>query len=254
MSDISIDINCDIGETSIVQLPDQIKFLDYVSSCNIATGFHAGDPYTMHTIIRKAVEKGVTVGLHPSYPDKANFGRRSVIMTDEELYASLLYQAGSMEAMCTMVGSRLHHIKLHGALYHDAHQQEKIASVVIRFLRHWPQTLIIYGQNPSILHQMADHYGLPWVTEAFADRRYDDDGRLISRESEEGVIHDLNSVVQQVIGIARDQMVYSLSGSKIDINAGTICIHSDHPGSLNLAGRLKSTLLHYGISINPPTL
>src|SRR5690606_41110223 len=110
--------------------------------------------------------------------------------------ASLLYQAGSMEAMCTLVGSRLHHIKLHGALYHDAHQQEIIASVVIRFLRHWPQTLIIYGQNPSILHQMADHYGPPWVTEAFADRRDDHVGRLISRASDEVLIHDLNPVVQ----------------------------------------------------------
>lgn len=252
MPEISIDINCDIGERGITQSVHQLKFLDYVSSCNIATGFHAGDPYTIQRIIQKAIEKGVRVGVHPSYPDRTNFGRQSVTMTGDELYASMTYQTGAMDTMCTMAGTSLHHFKLHGALYHDGHHQDKEASVIIRFLLNWPKTLKVYGQNNSILREMADHYGIPWVSEAFADRKYQEDGRLVGREEEGGIIEDVESAVSQVVGIVRDQEVKSLSGLKVNIKAQTICIHGDHPGSLDLVRQLKSTLHSQGIAIKSP--
>lgn len=252
MPEIFIDINCDLGESAIGQSPDQLELLDYVSSCNIATGFHAGDPHTMYRTILAAQKKGVAIGAHPAYSDKANFGRKSLRMSGDVLFASLIYQTAALSGMCSLTGSHLHHIKLHGALYHDAHHREEIASVVIRFLRSWPQSLLLYGQSNTLLSQMAIANGIKWVPEAFTDRRYGDDGRLLPRSDNRGVLEDPTSAISQAIGIIRDHQVTAVSGQKINVDARTLCIHGDHPNALDLARQLRNAFNDLSISIKSP--
>lgn len=252
MSEITIDINCDLGEKAIGQSPEQLQFLRYVSSCNIATGFHAGDPHTIYQTVREAVTLCVSIGAHPSYPDREGFGRTSVYMSPDELYSSMAYQISALSGICKMAGTNLHHIKLHGALYHDAHRLEEIALVVIQFLQQWPERLLIYGQSNSILHQMAIQHRLGWVSEGFIDRRYDDDGRLLPRSEENAIILDTQSAISQAITMVKDHKVSTVSGQNVFVDVQTLCIHGDHSNSLELARKLKISLLNQGIFIKPP--
>lgn len=252
MPEISIDINCDIGETGILKSSEQLELLEFVSSCNIATGFHAGDPYTAYRIIQKAREKDISIGAHPAYPDLANFGRKSMKMGREELFASLVYQLSAISGLCSSANTRLHHLKLHGALYHDAHQREDVADVVIRFLKNWPVRLTLYGQNNTILAQMANEHGIEFVPEAFPDRRYGDHGSLLPREVHDAIIEELSLVTSQALGIIQNQEVITASGQKLSIDARTLCIHGDHPNSIDLARELTTSLRQMGIVIKPP--
>lgn len=252
MPEISIDINCDIGETGILKSSGQLELLEFISSCNIATGFHAGDPYTAYRIIQKAREKNISIGAHPAYPDPANFGRKSMKMGREELFASLVYQLSAISGLCSSANATLHHLKLHGALYHDAHHREDIADVIIRFLKNWPVRMTLYGQANSILAQMAHEYGIEFVPEAFPDRRYGDHGNLLPRDVQDAVIEQPSSVIAQALGIIQNQEVTTVSGQLLAIDARTLCIHGDHPNSIDLARELTTSLRQMGIVIKPP--
>lgn len=252
MSEITIDINCDIGEIGILHSNQQLELLEYVSSCNIATGFHAGDPYTAYQIIRLASEKNISIGAHPSYPDLANFGRRSMNLGPEELLASLIYQVSALQGLCTSLGAHLSHLKLHGALYHDAHQSEETAAIVIKFIKSWPGNLILYGLSNTILAQMAESNDLHFVPEAFPDRRYNDQGSLLPRSEANAVVVESKVISHQALEIIRHKEITTSSGIKIPIEARTLCIHGDHPDSIPHARDLMSTLKLWGISIKPP--
>ena len=252
MPKVWIDVNCDIGETGILKSSEQLQLLEYISSCNIATGFHAGDPYTAYRIIQKAREKNISIGAHPAYPDQENFGRKSMKMSSEELFANLVYQLSAISGLCSSANTRLHHVKLHGALYHDAHQHEDIAKVVIRVLQNHSDKLTLYGQNKTILAQMALEHGIEFLPEAFPDRRYGDDGNLLSRNNSNAIIEDISLVTSQAIGIIQDNEVTTESGKKLTVEARTLCIHGDHPNSIELARKLMGSLRQRGIVIKPP--
>lgn len=252
MPEQSIDINCDIGEIGILKSAEQLELLEYISSCNIATGFHAGDPYTAFRIIQRAVEKKLSIGAHPSYPDPINFGRKTMAMTRDELFASLIYQMSAIEGLCAAANANLQHVKLHGALYHDAHQREEVALVVIRFLKAWKGNLALYGQSNTILARLAAENDVEFVSEAFPDRRYGDQGNLLPRNQENAVIAESTSITSQAVEIIRDKIVTTASGFRWPIEARTLCIHGDHPNSINLARELTTSLRRMGIVIKPP--
>lgn len=249
---ISIDINCDLGEYDLTLHPDHLKFFDFISSCNIATGFHAGDPVTMQVMIRKAVEREVAVGAHPSYPDKQGFGRRSVEMNPDELFASLSYQISALAGMCLIADTRLHHIKLHGALYHDAHHKEETAGVIIDLVRSLRQPVSLYGLKNSILGEMAVQADIPFYAEGFIDRRYDDEGRLMPRTESGSTLADREEMHHQALDIIQYGRVKTASGEFVPLEADTLCIHSDHADSLDTARSLHKLFAGHNIRIKSP--
>lgn len=254
MAKYRIDINCDLGEIPYDASPQYFQLLDYISSCNIATGFHAGDPNTIFKTIQEAGLRGVAIGVHPSYMDRKGFGRVSVKMSEDKLYASLVYQTAALSGMCTMAGTRLHHIKLHGALYHDAHHKEQIARVVIRFLENWPEPLLIYGQTGSLLEKIALERGMKWVQEGFIDRRYQSDGTLLPRGHERAIISNPESAIDQALEIITNQKVQTFDQKMIHVSAKTLCIHGDHSGARHLALQLIKKLQEQHIALTPPEL
>lgn len=251
MAEHTIDINCDLGEIKYNDAPYLIKLLNFISSCNIATGFHAGDPYTILKTIREASQRHIAIGVHPSYPDKKGFGRVSMDLSEDELYASLAYQTSALSGLCSLAGAQLHHLKLHGALYHDAHHQKKVAQVVITFLEDWSSPLQLYGQEGSLLEEMAMQSDIKWVSEGFLDRRYDTDGKLVSRNHKDALIKRPDAAISQAINIIKNQKVKTLNGEEINVIAQTLCIHGDHSNAVPLARQLYETLTSLGITITP---
>lgn len=249
---LSIDINCDLGEYDLILHPDHLKFFDFISSCNIATGFHAGDPVTMQRMIRRAVERKVAVGAHPSYPDKEGFGRRSMEMKTDELFAFLSYQISALWGMCLIAGTRLHHIKLHGALYHDAHHKEETAGVVINLVRSMREPVALYGLKNSILGDMAVQADILFYGEGFIDRRYDDEGRLMPRTQPGSTLTDREEIHHQALDIIRHGRVKTSSGEFVPLEAETLCIHSDHANSLDTVRSLHKLLAGHNIRIKSP--
>ena len=254
MTKSQIDINCDLGEINHARFPHHIEILDYISSCNIATGFHAGDPYTILKTIQEARHRSVAIGVHPSYPDKAGFGRISMEMSDDELYASLIYQTSALYGICKMAGARLHHIKLHGALYHDAHFKEEVANVVIRFLLNWMHPLMLYGQEGSLLERLALKNGIKWVSEGFIDRRYGADGILLSRNLKGALIEEPETSIIQALNLIRYHKVQTIDGREVNMNVRTLCIHGDQSGAISLARQLQNILRDQEITIMSPNV
>lgn len=249
-----IDVNCDLGEINHGHVPRHLEILDYISSCNIATGFHAGDPYTILKTIEEAQRRHVAIGVHPSYPDKAGFGRVSMKMPPDELYANLIYQTSALYGICRMAGASLQHLKLHGALYHDAHANEEIANVIIRFLLNWVHPLLLYGQKGSLLEKLALENGIKWVSEGFIDRRYGIDGALLPRNHKKALIEEPDASIAQALDLIRSHKVKTIEGREIPMHAHTLCIHGDHSGALALARQLQKTLKDQGITIMPPNV
>lgn len=248
----SIDINCDLGEADLTKHPEHLHFLDFISSCNIATGFHAGDPMTIQRMIERAVEKNVAVGAHPSYPDKDGFGRISMKMGREALFASLSYQISAMSGMSHIAGTRLHHIKLHGALYHDAHYKEEIAEVIIDLMCSLPGPIPLYGLKNSVLYEMASQTGLPFYAEGFIDRCYDETGHLLPRSEPGSTLTTMEELHHQALGIIRNGRVKTASGKFIKLKVDTLCIHSDHANALDTARSIYKLLSDFNIDIKRP--
>ena len=223
-----IDINCDMGEGfSIYSTGNSIAMLDYVSSANIACGFHAGDPAVMHETVQAAIQKNVAIGAHPSFPDLQGFGRRNMTLTPQEVFQITLYQIGALAAFVIAGKGRLHHVKPHGALYNMAAVNPQLADAIATAVAVYDPSLIVYGLAGSELIIAAGKAGLRVAAEAFADRAYQANGLLCPRTQTGAVISDSNEVETQVLSIVRDQSVIAVDGSKIQIKAETICIHSD---------------------------
>lgn len=254
MNQFQIDINCDLGEVNYTKAPHLIQILDHVSSCNIATGFHAGDPVTILKTIQYALHKKVAIGVHPSYPDRDGFGRISVDLSSEELYANLIYQISALSGICKTQNTRLDHLKLHGALYHDAHQKKEVAQVIAEVVRKWPYPLTVYGLSNSYLEIEAKKEGIPWVEEGFIDRRYQPDGKLLPRTHTKAVIDDPQESINQGLKMILEKKVGTINQTALDIDVKTLCIHADHPSSLLLAINLYQQLRAHNIQIKKPDL
>jgi len=240
----SIDLNCDMGESfGAWTMGQDDAVLAHVTSANIACGFHAGDPATMQRTVAAAVARGVAIGAHPSLPDLAGFGRREMRVTPAETYAMTLYQIGALAAIARAAGTKLHHVKPHGALYNMAARDRALADAIAGAVRDFDDTLIVVGLANSELPRAGEAAGLAVAHEAFADRRYEADGSLMARSKTGAVIDDVDAAAAQAVSIATRGEV-----GAIRVRADTICVHGDRADAAAFARRLREALDDAGVA------
>lgn len=246
-----IDINCDLGEGSAISGSDE-AVMPFITSANIACGFHAGDPLTMEKTIRSAVMHGVAVGAHPGYPDREGFGRRKMAMDRDELRAMILYQAAALKGMAEAAGTRMTHVKPHGALYNSAATDFEMSLTIARAVKELDSSLVLVGLSGSQIIRAARETGIACASEVFADRNYNDDGTLVSRDLPGAVIHDTGIMIQRVIRMIKEKTVVTVTGRIIAVEADTVCIHGDNEAAPAFVRRLASALRAEGIELRPP--
>lgn len=246
----SIDLNCDMGESyGAWSMGNDAAVLRYVTSANIACGFHGGDPGTMRATVAAALAHGVALGAHPSLPDLAGFGRRAMQITPQEAYDMVVYQVGALAAVAASQGARLHHVKAHGALYNMAAKDGALALAICRAVHDVDPTLVLYGLAGSALITAAEAVGLTAASEVFADRSYQDDGSLTPRSQPGAMIEDLQVAIVQVLRMAGDGMVRSVNGKDVAVRADTLCIHGDQPNARAFAQGIRDALTQAGINV-----
>ena len=249
----TIDLNCDMGESyGAWKMGADAEVMPYISSANIACGFHAGDPATIRKTVALAVDRGVAIGAHPSLPDLMGFGRRAMKITPQDMYDLVLYQAGAVEAFARAAGAKLHHVKCHGALYNMAANDEALSEAMIRAVKDLGPNVILYALSESRNFQLAKRAKIPVAGEVFGDRGYSDDGTLAPRDKPGGMIEDPQQSVQQVLGMIEGGYVTSLSGRRVPVAADTLCLHGDQPGAVTFAQTLRRVFTEKGITVAAP--
>jgi len=246
----NIDLNCDIGESyGAWSMGQDAQVMPWITSANIACGFHAGDFSTMQQTVALAKQHAVAIGAHVSLPDLQGFGRREMKVAPNEAYALTLYQIGALHAFAHAAGTRVAHVKPHGALYNMAARDRALADAIARAVHDFDPQLILIGLANSELPRAGQALGLRVAHEAFADRRYESQGSLTPRREPGAVIEDLNSAVTQAVKIVTKGKVDIRTGGMLELHADTICVHGDRPDAASFAQRLHETLKSAGISL-----
>ncbi|TKC04275.1 LamB/YcsF family protein [Pedobacter frigoris] len=244
------DLNCDMGESfGTWSLGNDAAIMPYISSVNIACGFHAGDPATMKKTVRLALEHGVAIGAHPGLSDLQGFGRREMKITAEEAYDMVVYQIGALAAIVKAEGAILHHVKPHGALYNMAAVKSELADAIAQAVHSVDEELILYGLSGSELIRSGQKLGLKVFSEVFADRTYQQDGTLTPRNLPGALITDHQESLKQVLKMVKEGKVISQQGSEVSIQADTICIHGDGATALDFAEKIYDRFKEEGIRI-----
>jgi UPF0271 protein len=248
---VEIDLNADLGEGfGAWTMGDDLGLLKVVTSANVACGFHAGDPSVIDRTVELAVRAGVAVGAHPSHFDLRGFGRRTMLVDPAEVEADVLYQVGAVAAFVRAHGGRLTHVKPHGALYNQAAADEALANALARGVARFDSGLILVGLASSApMRHAATSHGLRFAGEAFADRRYEPDGTLVSRRAEDAVIVDADEAARQAVRIAQRREVLSRGGAMVSLQAETLCVHGDTPGASTLALAVRGALEAAGVTV-----
>ena len=250
---MTIDLNCDLGEGfGAWQMGNDGAMIDLATSVNIACGFHAGDPETMRKTVGLAKARGVNIGAHPGYRDLHGFGRRPVFgLTSAEIENLVAYQIGALQAIATMAGHKVTHVKAHGALSNVACEDDMTARAIASAIKAVDRNLVFVVLANSPLVQAGDAMGLPMVHEVFADRAYEDDSSLVSRRKPGAVLHDTAQIAQRVVRMVQDGAVISVSGKPIKMQMDTICIHGDTPGAVEIGKAVRKSLKDNGIDVAP---
>ena len=249
----TIDINSDLGESfGAWHMGDDAALLAVVSSANIACGFHAGDPDIMRRTVALAVEHGVAIGAHVSLPDLQGFGRREFAVTPAEAHAMTLYQIGALHGFAHAAGSRLRHVKPHGALYNMAARDRRLADAIAQAVRDFDPTLRLFGLANSELVAAGREAGLPVAAEAFADRRYRSDGSLQPRREADAVITESDEAIAQAMAMVREGRVRAVDGDIVELQADTLCVHGDGAHAVAFARLLRASLEGADIAIRAP--
>jgi UPF0271 protein len=241
-----VDLNADVGEGM-----DDATVLPYVTSANVACGMHAGDPNVMDETVDLALSRGIRVGAHPGYPDRANFGRVTVEMAADGIENLVVYQVAALEGFVRSRGARLTHVKPHGALYHNGGEFPDVARAIADGVRRVGTHLVLVGAAGSMLIGAGREAGLTVAEEAFADRRYRADGTLVPRGEPGALVTDPDEAAEQAVRLARDRMAIANDGSRIEVRADTICLHGDTPGAADIARRIHERFRLAGIRIAP---
>ncbi|HET6546549.1 MAG TPA: 5-oxoprolinase subunit PxpA [Rhodanobacteraceae bacterium] len=245
-----IDLNCDMGESfGAWRMGQDAEVMPWISSANIACGFHAGDPAIMQRTVAMARAHGVAIGAHVALPDLAGFGRRELRVTPAETYAFSLYQIGALAGFARAAGSALAHVKPHGALYNMAARDAALADAIAQAVRDFDARLILVGLAASELPRAGERAGLAVAHEAFADRRYDDDGRLAPRGEADAVIGNGDAAAAQAVAICTCGLVTTRNGSTRRIHADTLCVHGDRADAGLFAQRLRTALDAAGVRV-----
>lgn len=239
----AIDLNSDLGESfGTWKLGDDDAMLDLVSSANVACGFHAGDPSTLRRVCQSAADRGVTIGAQVSYPDLVGFGRRFIDMDPAELRDAVLYQLGALDGFAQVAGAGVGYIKPHGALYHACISHPEQAEAVVAAAHEYDPSMAVLGAPGSPLLAVADARGMEPVAEAFADRAYLADGRLVPRTQDGAVLTDPAMVAARAVSIAVNHRVTAIDGTEVEVDARSICIHGDTPGAVEMAQAVRAGL------------
>ena len=243
---MTIDLNADVGEG----MEDGL-LLPFLTSANVACGLHAGDPTTMDETVAQALAHGVRVGAHPGYADRENLGRAKTEMPADAVERLVLYQIGALDGFVRSRGAALSHVKPHGALYHAAGEFPDVARAIAEAVRRFRATLVLIGPAGSMLLEAGREAGLPVAAEGFADRRYQADGNLVPRGKAGAMLTDPEEAAAQALSIARDGAAIAEDGTRVRVQAQTICVHGDTPEAPAIARRIREVLQQEGILVAP---
>ena len=244
-----IDLNCDMGE-----MPEHISdgtqesLMASFTSVNVACGGHAGDEQTMQTTIKQALRWKLAIGAHPGYPDRANFGRLELKLPPEDVTDFVHQQVRALAHIAARCGAQLTHVKPHGALYNQAVRNREIAGAIAAGVARWTRNIVLVGLAGSPMLDVFRDAGFPIAAEAFADRRYEPDGTLRSRKHPDALIHDPDEAAQQALSIVQGKVI-ARDGSKVPLHADTLCIHSDTPGSPQIAAEVAKALREASVQL-----
>ncbi|ADL08572.1 LamB/YcsF family protein [Thermosediminibacter oceani] len=247
-----VDLNSDIGESfGAYKLGMDEEIVKYISSANIACGFHAGDPLVMDRTVMHCSNNGVAVGAHPGFPDLIGFGRRNLDASFDEVKAYVIYQIGALKAFAEARGLRLQHVKAHGALYNMAAVDEKIALAIAEAIAAVDSRLICVGMAGTAMERAAEKVGLKFACEVFADRNLNPDGTLVSRKLPGAMIHDEEVACARVLKMIKEGVVEAVDGTLLKVRVDTICVHGDNPKAVEFAKKLKMTLEENSVEVLP---
>lgn len=246
----AIDLNADLGEGfGVWRLGDDDAMLGIVTSANVACGFHAGDPAGLLRVCRSAAERGVRIGAQVSYRDLAGFGRRYIDVAHDDLLADVVYQVGALQAIATASGSAVCYVKPHGALYNTIVTDRGQAAAVAEAVRAVDPGLPVLGLAGSAFFDEATRLGLHTVAEAFADRAYQPNGRLVSRREPGAVLHDPAEIAERVVTMVTSGRVTAIDGTQIDVTVESVCVHGDSPGAVQIAAAVRDRLAAAGVDV-----
>ncbi len=246
-----VDLNADLGEAfGAYAMGADEAVLAYVSSANVACGFHAGDPTVIDRTVARAVRAGVAVGAHPSHFDLRGFGRREIAADPAEVEADVVYQVGAVAAFARAHGSHLTHVKPHGALYSQAARDETLARAVARGVARFSREVVLVGLAGSApMRRAAEAEGLRFAAEAFADRAYDAEGRLVPRSRPGALITDPSSAAAKAVRIVCEGRIAAVDGTSVELAADTLCLHGDNPHALEIARAVREALEAAGVTV-----
>lgn len=247
-----VDLNCDMGESfGAYSIGADEEVFPYITSANVACGFHGGDPGVMRITLARAREHGVAVGAHPGFPDLIGFGRREIDASPQEVYDLVVYQVGALLGFINAARLTMQHVKPHGALYNMAVVKPELAAAIARAVRDVDRGLILFGLPGSHLISEGESAGLRTAAEAFADRNYMNDGSLVSRRRPDAQVHDADEAVARAVRMVREGKVRSVDGQEISLHVDTICIHGDGPHAAEFAKRLRKGFAAASIVVGP---
>jgi len=251
----TIDLNCDMGESfGRYTLGMDEAAMAHITSANIACGFHASDPDVMDRTVKLAVENKVGVGAHPGFPDLMGFGRRKMDCSPEEITNLMIYQIGALSAFCKVNGTRLRHVKPHGALYMAAVEDPEVARAVARAILAVDPDLLyvaLAGIKGETMTAMGNEMGLKVVYEAFPDRAYTPEGNLVSRKLPGAVIKDPDQVAKRALLMAKEGRVVAVDGTSIELDAQTLCVHGDNPAAVDLVKNIRKVFAQNQVDVAP---
>lgn len=246
-----IDLNSDLGESfGAYRIGADEDLFDVISSANVACGFHGGDPLTLERTVARASAAGVRIGAHPGFRDLVGFGRRVIAATPDEIRTDTLYQIGALDAFCRAAGVRLQHVKAHGALNNVAVSDREVADAIVAATKAYDPTLIMLTQ-PGALYDAAVEAGLPVAAEAFADRAYHANGHLVSRKRPDALITDPREAAERMVRLVTTGKLATVDGTDYEIEAKSICVHSDTPGAGTIMRAVRDALEQAGVTIAP---
>jgi UPF0271 protein len=245
-----VDLNSDLGESfGAYKIGMDEEILQFVTSANIACGFHAGDPSVMHKTVILALKNEVAIGAHPGVPDLVGFGRRELAVSPREAYDMVVYQVGALAAFIKAEGGKMQHVKPHGALYNMAAKKKELAEAIAEAVYKVDPDLILFGLSGSELVAAGEKIGLKTAHEVFADRTYQEDGSLTPRSRPDAMVTTDEAAVAQVIRMIKEGKVLSRQGSDVALKAHTVCIHGDGAHALGFARQIRDSLKNEGILV-----
>ncbi|MCR9250302.1 MAG: 5-oxoprolinase subunit PxpA [bacterium] len=249
----SIDINCDMGESFWTKkIGQDTEIMPYISSANIACGFHGGDPITISKTISNALKYNVSIGAHPSFWDLDGFGREEINMSKNDLKDILFYQISAVKGMVEAQGGKLNHVKPHGALYNMAAKSEEYSEAIVEVISQIDTGLKLFGLPNSITVKKANESKISFIAEAFSDRSYNDDGTLVSRKQSGATLEDVDLIVNRISRLVDTGLIQTINNEDLALDISTVCIHGDGPQALNIAKSIHKRLIGEGIEIKAP--